>query len=184
MAIDDDSGGLVGYAGGGCLGRLTPSQGPRARSRRQTTSTPHLRRSEDLRQGGVGHTSPVRGWRAVKTWGAALVRCPLRRVPARQRIGTLQGRALWEPGFPYQHPPDLAGGTHLCAGWRAGRHRLGGGTLRSGARGHRPKRPTTEGEFDRADPIREEPIVANPLEAARQDMQELCGEANYVAREP
>ena len=45
-----------------------------------------------------------------------------------------------------------------------------------GAQGF-PQHTPTEGEFDRADPMRAEPIVAHPFEAPGQDMEEKPAEA-------
>jgi hypothetical protein len=77
----------------------------------------------------------------------------------------------------------MADWTYCRARPRPSRARRRGGSGGRQAQEDLPQRPPTEGEFDVAYPVREPPIVADPREAAGQHVEELCGEAHYVARE-
>ena len=102
-------------------------------------------------------------------------------IPARRLHPPGEEVGLAAEGFHPGHPPTLARRTHrrrLVRRWR-----------RLGVRRHRPcgayrrlKQHAAPPELRLADPVREQPIMAEALEASGQDMEHLCGEHNYVAR--
>src|SRR5262245_61645263 len=105
-------------------------------------------------------------------------------------LGGIPGRRLHPPGEEVglaaqglhpAHPPALTRGTHrrrlvgCWSRWSVRRHR------RCGA--HRLlEQPSALLELRLAAPVREQSILAEPLEASGQDVEQLCGEAHYVAR--
>jgi hypothetical protein len=72
------------------------------------------------------------------------------------------------------HPPHVAGWTDISRGrWtRHGCGRIDGRADGSRAQRRLPKDTSTERELDLTPPIGKEPVVSQPLEAPRQDMQE------------
>ena len=88
-------------------------------------------------------------------------------------------------GLDHQHPSCLADGTHLSPGERC---RRGLGLACHGSdgmrRGHRGlQQLTTPHELGLPYAVGQEPIVPDVLKPPWQDVEELCGEAHYVARE-
>lgn len=103
---------------------------------------------------------------------------PLGRVTDQYGPPDVQRSVLGEPGFLDLHPPNVARRTDISRGrWRRrGRGRINGRADVSGAPWCLPEDTSTERQLDRAYPIREEPIVANPLEATGQNMEEKPSE--------
>jgi hypothetical protein len=87
-------------------------------------------------------------------------------------------------GLDHQHPSCLADGTHLSPGERCRRGPYlachGSAGRRRGHRGL--QQLTTPRELGLSDAVGQEPIVPDVLKPPRQDVEELCGEVNYVAR--
>jgi hypothetical protein len=111
---------------------------------------------------------------------------PLGRVEARERGSQVPDHAVWEEGLDHQQATGLAAGTDRGTGGSGrvvseGDERLGArGTRRHG----RPEQLPAQGELALADTVGEEAVMPDALEATREHMKQLCGEANYVAREP
>ncbi len=91
---------------------------------------------------------------------------------------------LREPGFLDLHPPHVACRTRIRprrARWDRRSHVTRGAAVR-GAQRRLTEDAPTERQLDLSHAIGEQAIMSDALEAMRQDMEELCGEVNYVAR--
>ncbi len=109
---------------------------------------------------------------------------PLGRVEARERDSQVPYHAVREEGLDHQHATGLAAGTDLGTGGRGrvvseGDEHLGG---RCTQRHGRSEQLTAQGELALADTVGEEAIMPDALEATGEHMEQLCGEASYVAR--
>ncbi len=102
-------------------------------------------------------------------------------IPAWRLHPSGEELGLEAQGLHPEHPPALTRGTH--------RRRLVGCWSRCGFRRHRRcgahrllEQHSAPLELRLAAPVREQPIMTETLEAGGQDMEQLCGALNYVAR--